>query len=180
MHDEAFKAQKLQVQDKAFEHYHASLVNGVYIVDDCFTCSFLAIEVRKLVQCWVGFIFTISILLAYTTFGRGSGVSKRIKESWSKPVIRVCETISTSYRKKANLFSLFRIPVLERLLKSIHVFPGGRKTKGQQGRVCCRLHHWELLHLLQSTPGWLEVERGTQLREGSVHCWQCEDNTELC
>lgn len=48
-----------------------TLVNGVYIVDDCFTCSFSAIEVRKLVQCWVGFIFTISILLAYTTFGRG-------------------------------------------------------------------------------------------------------------
>ena len=24
MHDEAFKAQKLQVQDKAVEHYHAS------------------------------------------------------------------------------------------------------------------------------------------------------------
>ncbi len=105
-------------------------MNGVYIVDYCFTCSFSAIEVPKLVQCWVGIIFHNFNSSGVYNFWKGT--SKRIKESWRAchwEFVKRCEHDT----EKNNLFTCLEFPFLNEFWFH-HCPPGGRKTKGQQGR----------------------------------------------
>lgn len=156
-----------------------TLVNGVYIVDDCFTCSFSAIEVRKLVQCWVGFIFTISILLAYTTFGRGlPNELKNLGASLWLEFVKQYEH-HTVQRKKPISSACLGFPFLNAFWNPSMFFQVEGKQKGNKAsgfRVfgSCQLEAFRTGNaerISTPTPGWLEVERGTQLGEGSVHCW---------
>ena len=164
-----------------------TLVNGVYIVDDCFTCSFSAIEVRKLVQCWVGFIFTISILLAYTTFGRGlPNELKNLGASLWLEFVKQYEH-HTVQRKKPISSACLGFPFLNAFWNPSMFFQVEGKQKGNKasgfrvfGSRRWGLQNWERGKHLHTDTRWIgSWKRHSVKGEGSVHCWQCEDNTEF-